>query len=34
MLRDPSETQALTIRTGEVEPGQVYFETFNREVLG
>ena len=28
MLLDPSEMQALTIRTGEVKnPGQVYFES-------
>ena len=35
MLLDSSLTQALTIRTGEVEnPGQVYFESFNQHIGG
>ena len=34
MLLDPSETQALKVRTGEVQTGQVYFESINPESLG
>ena len=35
MLLDSSETQALTIRTGDVEnAGQVYFESLNQQVDG